>query len=202
MARACRAYVQGGIYHITQRCHKREFLLRYQKDRDRYRYWLYQAKKRYNLIILNYMITCNHIHLLIKDNEPNDVSRGMALVSGCMGREYNRHNNRRGAFWEDRYQISIVESEAYLFRCFIYIDLNMVRAGVVQHPKEWQHCGYYDLYSGRTRYHVLNFNSILTTLGYSNLKDFKLHHQELVQSALAQDELIREPLWTERKIIS
>jgi len=75
------------------------------------------------------MITCNHIHLLIKDSKPNEVSRGMAFVSGCMGREYNRHNNRRGAFWEDRYQISIVESEDYLFRCFIYIDLNMVRAG-------------------------------------------------------------------------
>ncbi len=68
------------------------------------------------------MITCNHIHLLIKDNEANHVSKGMALAAGCMGREYNRHNNRRGAFWEDHYQLSLIEIEDYLFRCFIYID--------------------------------------------------------------------------------
>lgn len=201
MVRACRAYVPGGVYHITQRCHKKEFLLQYKKDRDRYRSWLYQAKTRFNLIILNYMITSNHIHLLIKDNNPYTLSKGMALVAGCMGREYNRHNNRRGAFWEDRYQLSLIEEEEYLFRCFIYIDLNMVRAKEVEHPIEWQHCGYHDIYCNRSRYHILNYKEIVSTLGYSSLKDFKLHHQKLVQSALDVDKLIREPLWTENKII-
>jgi len=41
----------------TSRCHKREFLLKFSKDRRRYMQWLYQAQKRYGLAILNYMVT-------------------------------------------------------------------------------------------------------------------------------------------------
>lgn len=41
--------------------------------------------------------------------------------------EYNRHKGRQGAFWEDRYHAT----DEHLHRCLAYIDLNMVRAGVV-----------------------------------------------------------------------
>ncbi len=47
MARAKRHYLPGHIWHITHRCHKRELLLRFSKDRHRYLQWLYEAKKRY-----------------------------------------------------------------------------------------------------------------------------------------------------------
>ena len=63
MARAKRHYIPGYIWHITHRCHKREFLLGFSKDRHRYLQWLYQAKKRYGLTILNYIVTSNHVHL-------------------------------------------------------------------------------------------------------------------------------------------
>ena len=62
MARAKRHFIPGYIWHITHRCHKREFLLKFARDRRRWLYWLYQAKKRYGLTILNYMVTSNHIH--------------------------------------------------------------------------------------------------------------------------------------------
>ena len=65
MARAKRHYVPGYIWHITHRCHKREFLLKFSKDRHRYLQWLYQARKRYGLSILNYMVTANHVHVLV-----------------------------------------------------------------------------------------------------------------------------------------
>ena len=46
MARAHQHFVSGHIWHITHRCHKREFLLKFAKDRHRYLQWLYEAKKR------------------------------------------------------------------------------------------------------------------------------------------------------------
>ena len=58
----------------THRCHKKEFLLKFAKDRDRWRYWLYEARKRYGLCILNYIITSNHIHLLVKQLRGNGIS--------------------------------------------------------------------------------------------------------------------------------
>ena len=55
MARAKRHYTPGYVWHITHRCHKREFLLKFPRDRRRWIEWLYQAKKRYSgLSVLNY----------------------------------------------------------------------------------------------------------------------------------------------------
>ena len=55
MARAKRHYIPGYVWHITHRCHKREFLLKFPRDRRRWIEWLYQAKKRYiGLGVLNY----------------------------------------------------------------------------------------------------------------------------------------------------
>lgn len=48
-----------GGWHITHRCHKREFLLKFSKDRRRWLQWLSEAKKRYGLKILNYAVTSN-----------------------------------------------------------------------------------------------------------------------------------------------
>jgi putative transposase len=66
MPRASRHYIPGYVWHITHRCHKKDFLLRFSKDRRRYLQWLFEARKRYALVILNYIATSNHIHLLAR----------------------------------------------------------------------------------------------------------------------------------------
>ena len=116
MARAKRHCIPGYIWHITHRCHKREFLLKFAKDR--HRYWrLYQAKKRYGLSILNYMVTSNHVHLLVIDAGRRDViPKSMQLVAGRTGQEYNQRKNRKGAYREDRYHATTVESGEHLSR--------------------------------------------------------------------------------------
>ncbi len=68
MPRAKRYFETGLIWHITHRCHKKEFLLKFAKDRKRYMGWLFQAKKRYGIKVLNYIVTSNHIHLLVLYN--------------------------------------------------------------------------------------------------------------------------------------
>jgi REP element-mobilizing transposase RayT len=109
----------------TSRCHKKEFLLKFAKDRRRWMYWLFEAKKRFGLTILGYMITSNHIHLLVNDDGPSDViSKSMQLIAGRIGQEYNQRKHRKGAFWEDRYHATAIEGDDHLFRCMVYIDMN------------------------------------------------------------------------------
>jgi len=55
----------GYCYHVTHRCQQRSYLLKFRKDRDCYLERLREARDRYGLNVLDYMITCNHIHLLI-----------------------------------------------------------------------------------------------------------------------------------------
>jgi REP element-mobilizing transposase RayT len=98
------------------------------KHRRRYLHWLFEAKKRFGLSVLNYMITSNHVHLLIKDTGPNVIADSMQLIAGRTAQEYNQRKDRQGAFWEDRYHATAIEADEHLHRCLIYIDLNMVRA--------------------------------------------------------------------------
>lgn len=63
MARANRCFLPGYVWHITHRCHQREFLFRLSQDRRGWLRWLYNARRRYGLRVLNYIVTSNHIHL-------------------------------------------------------------------------------------------------------------------------------------------
>ena len=140
MARANRYYIPGYVWHITHRCHKKEFLLKFARDRRRWISWLFEAKKRFNLCVLNYMVTSNHIHLLVYDNNGRDmIPKTMQLIAARTGQEYNIRKQRKGAFWEDRYHATAIEQKSHLIRCLVYIDLNMIRAGVVDHPQLWQY---------------------------------------------------------------
>jgi REP element-mobilizing transposase RayT len=100
--------------------------------------WLFEAKQRYGLRVLNHTTTSNHIHLLVVDGKEVDTIRcSLRLIAGRTGQHYNQRKQRRGAFWEDRYHATAVGSGEHLIQCLVYIDLNMVRTGVVGHPKQW-----------------------------------------------------------------
>jgi putative transposase len=56
--------------------------------------WLFEAKKRFGLCVLDYMVTCNHIHLLVKDTGANVIAESVQLVAGRTALEYNRRKGR------------------------------------------------------------------------------------------------------------
>jgi putative transposase len=80
--RANRNFLPGYVWHITHRCHHKQFLLKFVRDRCRYLQWVSEAKKRFGLSVLNYGVTCNHIHLLVKDTDRDVISQIMQLIAG------------------------------------------------------------------------------------------------------------------------
>jgi len=48
-------------------CQEKKFLLKFAQDRRRYLHWVFEAKKCFGLSALNYIVTSNHVHLLVKD---------------------------------------------------------------------------------------------------------------------------------------
>jgi len=198
MARAKRHYIPGYVWHITHRCHKREFLLKFSKDRHRYLQWLYQARKRYGLSILNYMVTSNHIHLLVADSGDRDViPNSMQLVAGRTGQEYNQRKDRKGAFWEDRYHATAVENGDHLARCIVYIDTNMVRAGVVDHPSMWPYGGFNEIQQPRRKNVLIDYERLQRLVGAGTYDQFRSSHKGWVEEYLADGERARLAEWTE-----
>jgi len=198
MSRAKRHFLPGYAWHITHRCHKREFLLKFDRDRRSWISWLFEAKKRYRLRVLDYMATSNHVHLLVSDNGKRDaIPRSMQLIAGRTAQEFNQRKKRKGAFWEDRYHATAVETNHHLIACLTYIDLNMVRAGVVAHPSEWPSSGYAELRQPRERYSIIDHRTLMDLLKIPSIEELQRLHEGWIDGALARGELVRESKWTE-----
>jgi len=75
----------------------------------------------------------------------SSLSEFMREIKVGFARFYNRRHNRRGYFWGDRFKSVIVEKGETLINCLAYIDLNPLRAGLVDRPEEyrWNSFGYH-----------------------------------------------------------
>ena len=198
MARANRHYLPGYVWHITHRCHKREFLLKFARDKHRWLQWLFEAKKRLGTSILNYTVTSNHVHLVIRDAKGEEViAQRMQLIASRTGQEYNQRKGRRGAFWEDRYHATAVEVDSHLIQCLVYVDLNMVRAGVVNHPSEWPFCGYNEIQDPRRRYFLIDQESLMDLFNTKSMDEFRKAYRGFVEDALQKQGCGRDSRWTE-----
>ena len=177
---------------------QKRILLKLIMDRRKWVQWLYKAKKNYGLVILNYTVTSNHIHLLVQDEKGRDViPQSIKLVAGRTGQEYNLRKKRKGAFWEDRYHATAVESEEHLLRCLVYIDLNMVRTGVVSHPSQWPFGGYNEIQEPRRKCILIAYQKLAESTGFETYDAFRKAHKELVNESLGNGNNYRQADWSE-----
>jgi putative transposase len=195
--RANRYFVPGKFYHLTHRCHDRRFLFKFARDRSQYRQLLWSSLREFPVTVLAYCITSNHTHVLARSESDVAISRWMQTVEGEFAQSYNLRKGRRGAFWSDRYHCTMIEEGPHLWNAMVYIDLNMVRAGVVTHPAQWPWCSYREWFGSRRRYGVVDCNESLRVLGGVSLAEFRASYEASVQARLAKDAMAREPHWTE-----
>lgn len=102
-----------------------------------------------------FVLMTNHVHLLITPRIPDGVS----LVIRDLGRDYvrtiNKIHRRSGTMWEGRFKSSLVHNDSYCLACHRYIELNPVRAGMVQHPADYAWSSF--------RFNALNEESLYIT---------------------------------------
>ena len=94
--------------------------------------------------------------MLVLDSEENVIPKSLQLIAGKTAQEYNQRKTRKGAFWDDRYHATTIETGKHLFQCLVYIDLNMVRNGVVKHPSQWIYSGYNEIQNPPSKYALID----------------------------------------------
>jgi REP element-mobilizing transposase RayT len=172
--------------------------MKFSRDQHRWLQWLYEAKKRFGISILNYGVTSNHIHLIVRDYRGEEaIARLVQLIAGRTGQEFNRRKKRKGAFWEDRYHATAVEGDSHLVRCMVYVDLNMVRAGVVTYPSEWPFCGYNEIQNAPKRSCLIDIEELMELINVRGRGELKEAYRGWVEEALEGSALERRPEWTE-----
>jgi REP element-mobilizing transposase RayT len=75
----------------------------------------------------------------------SSLSEYVKEIKQTFSRYYNKSHGRRGFFWSDRFKSVIVENGQTLINCLAYIDLNPIRAGIVEKPEDyrWNSIGYH-----------------------------------------------------------
>ncbi len=138
MPRKLRFYVPGAPVHAVQRGHNRSAVFFDDLDYLEYLRCLKQAADGCDCKIHAYALMTNHVHLLLTPRCADSVGR----LFQALGRQYVRYVNeiyqRHGSLWEGRYKCNVIESQEYFLSCMRYIELNPVRAGMVDHPAKYR----------------------------------------------------------------
>mgnify|MGYP001205046281 CR=1 FL=1 len=142
MPRRPRIHLPGVPLHIVQRGHNRDACFFVDDDYLAYRHWLGEALKESGCALHAYVLMTNHVHLLLSPPQPQDVPR--LIIS--LGRRYvqyiNKTYRRTGTLWDSRYKSSLVQEDTYLLLCQRYIELNPVRAAMVDDPAHYRWSSY------------------------------------------------------------
>ncbi len=142
MPRKPRFNLIGVPQHVIQRGNNREPCFFSEDDYRRYLEDLTVTTKKYGCRVHAYVLMTNHVHLLITPMMDSAISQCMQ----ALGRRYVKYINhtykRTGTLWEGRYKSSLVDSDHYLLSCMRYIELNPIRACLVDHPGEYAWSSY------------------------------------------------------------
>ena len=189
---------EWGCYHLTHRCQERRYLLKFETDRKNYTDRLREASKKYSISVLDYMVTSNHVHLLVFSPDSDTLSRAMQFIQGTIAKDFNRRKKREGAYWTGRFHPTLIQNGPHFSRCLLYIGLNMVRTGVIKHPSDWRCCGYHELIGNRQRYKIIDTERLLKVLEMSKPLDYFFKwYDKTIESSLKSDIMRRQAIWTE-----
>ena len=136
MPRRPRLELPGTPLHVIQRGVNRCAIFMDNIDREHYYDLLCDAASAHDIAIHAYVFMGNHIHLLLTSPRPDVLSRVMRNTGQCYVQAFNRRHRRSGTLWQGRFKSCLVDTERYLMTVYRYIELNPVRAAMVERPEQ------------------------------------------------------------------
>jgi putative transposase len=127
----------GVPQHVIQRGNNRQVCFASEQDFAAYAGWLKEYSKKYQVDIHAWVLMTNHVHLLCTPRAENAVSHMMQSLGRSYVQYFNFCYKRTGTLWEGRFKSCLVQEENYLMQLYRYIELNPVRAGMVEEPSDY-----------------------------------------------------------------
>jgi putative transposase len=134
MARQPRFVLPNYPQHVIQRGNNRGIIFQDPGDYNFYLEKLLEASKKHECKIHAYVLMTNHVHLLLTPLLESSISKMQQMIGRYYVPYYNNRYLRTGTLWEGRYRATLIESEKYFLSCMRYIELNPVRAKIINHP--------------------------------------------------------------------
>lgn len=142
MPRTARFIVPGVTVHVVQRGHDRHSCFFDEDDYRAYLGYLSEFAVRFGCAIHAFCLMTNHVHLLMTPQADDSCARMMKNVGQHHVQRINSRRGRTGTLWESRFYSCPVTTEQYVLACYRYIELNPVRAGMVDRPEQYAWSSY------------------------------------------------------------
>src|SRR3989338_5247756 len=143
MPRRARLSIPCIPWHIIQRGNNRSVCFYAEEDFQFYLHFLQEFAVKFGCDIHAYVLMTNHVHLLLTPQRPDSAS----LLMKHLGQRYlqyiNRTYKRSGTLWEGRFRSCLTQTEDYVLACYRYIELNPVRAAMVNQPQDYRWSSYH-----------------------------------------------------------
>ena len=121
---------EGVPFHVTHRGNHKKDIFDDDQDRRLYLDLLRRYATRFEMLVWAYCLMGNHIHLIVVGRSRTSIPRAV----GNAHREFSRHRNQArrvtGHLWANRF-FSMALDEPHLWAAIRYVELNPVRAGIV-----------------------------------------------------------------------
>ena len=142
MPRRPRVHLPDQPLHIVLRGHNREACFFAEEDFHTFLHWLGESLDTSKIALHAYVLMTNHVHLLLTPRRAEDVPSLMISLGRRYVQYINKTYRRTGTLWDSRYKSSLIQSDTYLLTCQRYIELNPVRAAMVEDPAHYRWTSY------------------------------------------------------------
>jgi putative transposase len=194
MPRTRRVIPFNAALHVISRGNNRQNVFHNDNDKLKYYILLKELKEENRIDILHYCLMDNHIHLILYLNAKSMLSKFMKQVNLTYFHYYRKTYGYFGHFWQDRFKSNIIETDSYLLQCGKYIELNPVRAKIVDNPSKY-------LFSSYNFYAKGKADALLTqSPSYLDLSDCAISRKKqyvdfVVDSSIINSEILMKRLY-------
>lgn len=176
------------LYHIVCRGNNQRRIFRANRDFKKFLSILEKTKQKYPFFLYSYNLLANHIHMAIETQEI-PISKIMHQINTTFVKYFRRRYGGTGHLFQERFFASLVDKEKYLWEMARYIDLNAVRAGLVERPEDWKWSSYIFYTQRDCQNTLIDRERFLNYFG-ENLEEARLAYLKFVEEGL---KLKKEP---------
>jgi len=186
------------IFHIVCRGNNQRRIFLSSRDYKKFLKILEETKKKLPFYLYSFNLIPNHYHLEIETIEIS-ISKIMHFVNNCYVKYFNRRYKRSGHLFEDRFYCSHIDNESYFWQVAQYIDLNAVKACLVEKLEDYPWSSYQFYYQKEYHGKLIDRERFLKFGGDELLEKLRQDYIKFVEDRLKllKENLKEKPPWLE-----
>ncbi len=192
MARRPRLVMDEGLYHVIQRGNDRRKVFREDADYEYFCLLFEKYLPKYKSFLYHYCLMPNHLHLLIKVREAENLPKLMQGANLSYTLYFKKKYKFTGSLWQGRYKSIVIEKDEYLMECGRYIERNPVRAGIVKDPAKYEFSSF-KFYSCGKKSGIITEDILYKGLG-SDQNERRIKYREYILQERIYDTILDNAL--------